>query len=242
VGELSQALDELFDEVEAAIRVGASTHAIARAAAEGATRLRVRSTFRNHFGFPDDAAVGVNDTVINGIPGRRLLTDGDLVNVQIGVTDGHAFAHQAWSYCVGLPRPSRVRLIEVAARALDAGVALVVPGASPDELAAAMQDTLEASSYSGNPHFVGHGIGRHQRELPQIPCVRPSEPTPYLLEPGRAYLLLVVAHEGHPDCVVTEDGWNVQTSDGTDAVALSRTVFLLDDGRVSLSRQRPLRV
>jgi methionyl aminopeptidase len=180
--------------------------------------------------YPAAICVSVNDAAQHGIPGRRKLSDGDLVSVDAGaVLDGWT-ADAAVSFTVGPARPADARLISTVGAALQAGMAQAVPGARVGDISAAIGAVGRAAGYGICPHFGGHGVGRAMHEDPHIPN-EGAAGRGHRLVPG-----LVIAIEpwfmagGSDGCRIDKDGWTVRSADGSRAAHIEHTVAVTADG------------
>jgi methionyl aminopeptidase len=180
--------------------------------------------------FPAVVCVSVNDAALHGIPGRRRLSGGDLVSVDVGaVLDGWA-ADAAISFTIGPPRAGDARLIEAAGDALRAGIATAVPGARIGDISAAVSAAGRAAGAGICSDFGGHGVGRAMHEDPHIPNDGRAGRGLRLL-PG-----LVIAVEpwflagGQDSYRIDRDGWTVRSADGSRAAHVEHTIAVTDNG------------
>jgi methionyl aminopeptidase len=180
--------------------------------------------------FPAAVCVSVNDAALHGPPGRRRLSDGDLVSVDAGaVVDGWT-GDAAISFTAGQPRARDAQLIDAAGAALRAGIAAAVPGARIGDISAAISAVGHAAGVGICPDFGGHGIGRAMHEDPHIPN-RGRAGRGLRLLPG-----LVIAIEpwflagGQDRYRIDRDGWTVRSADGSRAAHVEHTIAVTPDG------------
>ena len=185
--------------------------------------------------FPAVICASVNDAALHDIPGRRRLKDGDLLSIDTGATLDGWTADAAISVQVGHPHQEDTRLIDTAARALQAGIAAAVPGGRLGDISAAIGAAGHAAGYGVPADFGGHGIGHTMHEDPHIPNVG---------RPGRGLRLvpgLVIAIEpwflagGADKCEIDPNGWTVRSTDGSRAAHVEHTVAITSDGPVILT-------
>jgi methionyl aminopeptidase len=172
----------------------------------------------------------VNNEVVHGIPSpKRVLKDGDIVSLDFGaVVDGY-FGDAAITVPVGKIDPETARLLKVTEASLHAGIDAVRPGATLGDVGAAVQGVVEAEGFSVVRDFVGHGIGIHMHEDPQVPNYG---------VPGRGMKLragMVIAIEpmvnaGKPDVMVLKDGWTAITTDGSMSAHFEHSVAVTATG------------
>ncbi|WP_449066013.1 type I methionyl aminopeptidase [Planomonospora algeriensis] len=186
--------------------------------------------------FPAMICTSVNDAIVHGIPGRYRLRDGDLLSVDCGaLLDGWA-ADAAISLTVGRPRPADLALIATTQAALEAAIALCVPGGRLGDLGHAIARTGRAAGYGIPEDFGGHGIGRAMHEDPHVPNQgRPGRGL--TLRPGLVLAIEPMFTAGGTDGYVTApDGWTLSSTDGSRAAHIEHTVAVTDDGPRVLTR------
>jgi methionyl aminopeptidase len=178
----------------------------------------------------------VNDEVIHGIPGDRILVDGDVVSIDCGaIVDGwHGDA--AFTAGVGEISAAAQRLIDAAERALAAGIAAMTPGGTVGDVGFAVAGVVGAAGYGSPRDYCGHGIGRAMHEEPDVPN-RGRRGKGERLEPGVVLAIepMLIA-SGRDDVVVLDDDWTVVTADGSLAAHTEHTVAVTDDGPEILTR------
>jgi methionyl aminopeptidase len=184
--------------------------------------------------FPASLCVSVNDEVVHGIPSSRELREGDIVGLDFGVQMEGYYADAAITVGVGRVSAEAQRLMEVTRGALWEGIRQLRAGKRVGDLSYAIQRYAEARGVSVVREFVGHGIGRHLHEEPQVPNFG---------EPGRGRLLregMVLAIEpmlnlGGPGVYVKDDGWTAVTRDGSLSAHFEHSVAITADGPVVLT-------
>jgi methionyl aminopeptidase len=178
----------------------------------------------------------VNDEVIHGIPGDRALEEGDLVSIDCGaIVDGwHGDA--AFTMGVGEVTPEVRRLIEVADRALAAGITAMVAGATVGDVGFSVANVVSAAGYGSPKDYCGHGIGRAMHEDPDVPN-RGRRGKGERLQVGVVLAIepMLIA-SGRDDVVVLDDDWTVVTADRSLAAHTEHTVAITDDGPEILTR------
>jgi methionyl aminopeptidase len=216
-------------EVGRAVRPGVSTEALDRVAAEAIRSRGGVPSFLGYRGFPASACISVNDEIVHGIPGRRVLREGDLVKVDLGaLVDGY-HGDVAATFPVG-SIPARLRrLVQVTEEALMRGIEAVRPGARLGDVGWTIQSFVEAHGYSVVRQFAGHGVGRSLHEDPQVPNF--GKPGKGLaLRPGMVLAVEPMVNEGTWRAVVDGDGWTVRTADRRPSAHFEHTVAVTEDG------------
>jgi methionyl aminopeptidase len=205
---------------------------------EVAHRRGLRSSVRNFRSFPAPACISVNDVFVNGLPTQEPIAVGDLVNVQFGVTDGLAYAHQAWAYSVGEPTAEQRQLLDAGVEALASASRVARGDGCVGDISQAIQNAADAHGCKPSRHFVGCGIWEQPFEPPQIPCYMPSEHAAVPLQPGMVLLVQAILHAGLPEAEVLEDQWSVRSKDGRPAVTMSRMLLVNEDSARPLTELR----
>jgi methionyl aminopeptidase len=179
--------------------------------------------------FPASICVSIDDEVVHGIPGPRVIREGQVVSVDAGaIVDGwHADA--ARTFVVGEVSPEARRLVETTRLALMAGIRAAVPGATIEDVSAAIEDVGLAGGYGIVRQFVGHGIGTRMHEEPQVPNYRTGRPG-LRLEPGITLAIEPMFTLGSHEVEVKPDHWTVVTRDGSLAAHFEHTIAVTDHG------------
>jgi methionyl aminopeptidase len=210
--------------------------------AEGELKRRgAESSFRGYRGYPATVCVSVNDEIVHGIPGDRVLQEGDIVSLDFGAKYQGFHGDAAITMPVGKVSPEAKRLIDATKGALEKGIAAARAGAKLGDISAAIQGYADANGYSIVREYTGHGIGRKMHEDPQIP--NSTEP-PYGLQPGTGVLLkkgMALALEpmlnaGDWHTRVAADQWTVLTADGSLSAHFEHTIVIDDNEPEVLTR------
>jgi len=225
------------------VKPGMKTIELDRIAERELKRLGATSSFKGYRGYPAHLCVSVNDEIVHGIPGERVLKDGDVVSLDFGVIYQGFQGDAAVTVAVGNATPEVKRLIEATRESLHKGIAAARPGARLGDVSAAIQGYAEAQGYSVVREYTGHGIGREMHEDPQIPnCTEP----PYGLKPGTGPVLqkgMTIAIEpmlnvGGWRTRVADDRWTVHTADGSLAAHFEHTIAIEGDEPEILTREK----
>ena len=193
--------------------------------------------FKGLYGFPGTLCTSINHEIVHGIPSRkRVLQDGDLVSIDVGVAYQGFFTDSAATVPVGEVDEQSRRLLDVTMEALDAGIAAARVGNHIGDIGAAVQSVVEAAGFSVVKDLVGHGIGVAFHEEPQVPNFgKPKRGTP--LTPGLTIAIEPMVNAGSPKTRTLPDRWTIVTADGSRSAHFEHTVAISDDGpRVLTSR------
>jgi len=180
-------------------------------------------------GYPRAICISVNEVVVHGIPDERVVGEGDLVTIDVGVTLDGAIADSAYTFGVGAVEPEAQRLLDVCQDALAAGIAEARLGNRIGDISHAVQVLVEDAGFSVVKSLVGHGVGRHYHEDPHVPNFGEAGRGPRLSE-GMTIAIEPMITMGRPDVVLAEDGWTISSADGSRAAHFEHTVAILPEG------------
>ncbi|MBI2363223.1 MAG: type I methionyl aminopeptidase, partial [Elusimicrobia bacterium] len=189
-----------------------------------------KPAFGGYRGYPATLCVSVNDEVVHGIPSRRrVLAEGDIVGLDLGLVWKGFYADSAVTHPVGKASPEANRLVETTSKALEAGLAQACVGHRVGDIGEAVQAVAEKAGYSVVREFVGHGIGRSLHEDPPVPNYG-RRGTGLRLTPGMVLAIEPMVNAGGPDVKVLADGWTAVTADGAISAHFEHTVAVTEDG------------
>lgn len=220
---------EVLKVCKDAVRPGATTAEIGRICLEAAEARGAKSSTLGYCGFPGSLCVSVNEEVIHGIPGPRIIRLGDVVSLDVTVNIGGYHGDNAVTVAVGEIAPETERLLETTKRALAAGIAMARPGAHLSDVSAAVEAVAREGGCGVVREFVGHGIGRSMHEEPQVPNFGKPGKGPVLKE-GMVLCIEPMFTQGSAKIAVLEDEWTVVTRDGLPAAHFEHTVAIVPGG------------
>ena len=211
------------------LKAGMKTRELDAIAARELERLGAKPSFKGYRGFPANLCVSVNDEIVHGIPGERVLAEGDIVSLDLGaIVDGFQ-GDAALTVGIGEISPEAERLIETTRMALQAGVDMAYAGARLGDISAAIQQYAESRGYGVIREYTGHGIGREMHEEPQIPNFGQPGTGP-LLKRGMTLALEPMVSIGDWRTRLDGNRWTVLTADGSLSAHFEDTVAITDDG------------
>ena len=215
-------------EVTAAVRPGITTEALDRVA-EGYIRTQgALPSFKGYRGFPASICTSVNDQVVHGIPGERVLERGDLLSLDFGAIWQGYHADSAVTVFVGEPPSAEAeKLVRVTEEALETGIAQLVPGKHLSDIGNAIQQMVEGAGFSVVREYVGHGIGRNLHEDPPIPNYGTPGRGPEIA-PGLVVAIEPMVNAGGWETRLLSDDWTVVTADGTLSAHFEHTIAVTD--------------
>lgn len=187
--------------------------------------------------FDGTVCISVNNEIVHGIPGKRVLRDGDIVSLDLGVVFKGWHGDAAITAPVGRINDAARRLLDVTARALALAITQVRPGGHLYDVGGAVEDFINAERMGLVRQYVGHGIGRDMHEEPQVHNYRPSrEGRGPVLRPGMVLAIEPMVNFGRADTVALNDGWTVVTKDGSLSAHFEHSVAVTPHGYEILSR------
>lgn len=205
------------------VKPGMKTRELDTIAERELKRLGARPSFKGYHGFPASLCVSVNDEIVHGIPGERVLNEGDIVSLDFGAIYDGFQGDAALTVAVGEVSPEAKRLIEATRGSLEAGIAAACPGATLGDVSAAIQNYAEARGYSVVREYTGHGIGRNMHEEPQIPNFGTPGTGP-ALKKGMTLALEPMLNAGDWRTRLADDNWTVLTADGSLSAHFEHTI------------------
>jgi methionyl aminopeptidase len=186
--------------------------------------------FKGLYGFPATLCTSVNEEVVHGIPSdRRVLREGDIISIDVGVKLDGYYGDAAATFPVGEVSPEAARLLETTRRALEAGIAVARPGAQIGDISAAIQETAEAAGYRVVRELVGHGIGTRPHEEPQVPNYG-RRGHGLRLRPGLVLAIEPMFNAGSEEIRTLDDQWTIVTKDGSLSAHFEHTVAITEEG------------
>jgi methionyl aminopeptidase len=195
----------------------------------------IRPAFKGYNGYPYCLCVSVNDEVVHGMPGERILKEGDIVSLDFGVLYEGFYGDVALTYGVGRMARETETLMTVTEESLYKGIDEVREGRRIHDVSNAVQTHVEAAGFSVVREFVGHGIGRSLHEEPQVPNFGAKGTGPRLKK-GMVLAIEPMVNMGGTDIMIRDNGWTAVTKDGSLSAHFEHTVAITDRGTEILSR------
>ena len=225
---------ETLDLVAPRIRPGITTDEINTWVHEFTVKNGAVPAPLNYRGYPKSVCVSVNEVICHGIPGERVLKNGDIVNVDVtSILDGY-YADANKTYFVGSPGPDARKIVAVARECLRQGMAMVKPGNTVGDIGWAIQTHAESQGCSVVREFVGHGVGLDFHEPPQVPHFGRKGDGLALL-PGMVFTIEPMINLGRKELRILEDEWTAVTRDGSLSAQFEQTVHVTENGCESLT-------
>ncbi|MGA7671375.1 MAG: type I methionyl aminopeptidase [Nitrolancea sp.] len=226
---------ETLEILRSSVRSGITTAELDQIAEKNIRKYGAVPSFKHYRGFPATICVAVNDEVVHGIPGPRMLEDGDIISLDTGARLRGFHGDATITVPVGQISPDAERLIRVCRESLDIGIDAARAGKRLTDISAVIQDYVESQGFNVVRDLYGHGIGRALHEEPMLPHYGPPGHGP-LLRSGMVLTIEPMIAAGKPATKTLKDDWTVVTLDGSWAAQFEHTVAITDDGPEVLTR------
>jgi methionyl aminopeptidase len=231
--EASRVVLETLDVVEKAVTPGVTTDELDRIAEAEIRRRGAKPAFVGYRGYPKTLCTSINDEVVHGIPGKRVLREGDIVGIDCGAVIGGYYGDAARTIPVGAIAAETARLVAATRKALSEGIAAARSGGRVSDIGAAVEAVALANGYGVVRDFVGHGVGTALHEEPQIPNYGPAG-RGSMLKAGMVLAIEPMFNLGRAEVSVDADGWTVRTRDRSASAHFEYTIAIEPHGAVIL--------
>ena len=189
-----------------------------------------KPAFLGYSGFPASICASINDEVVHGIPSKnRVLQEGDVIGIDIGVEKDGFFGDAAITFAVGNINEEASKLLEITKKSLYKGIEKAVPGGRLSDIGNAIQTFVEAEGYSVVRVLVGHGIGQNLHEEPEVPNYGQAGRGP-VLKPGMVLAIEPMINIGGHRVVTDDDGWTVRTEDKSLSAHFEHSIVITENG------------
>ena len=209
------------------VKPGVTTQEIDKAVEQFIRKQGATPSFLHYNGFPASVCASVNDEIIHGIPGKRVLQEGDIVSIDVGAYVGGFHGDCAATFACGAIDPEAQRLIDVTRQSFFEGIRYAKEGQRVGDISAAIQAYVEKEGFSIVREYVGHGVGAKMHESPEIPNFGRPGRGPRLLR-GMTLAIEPMVNAGTAAIQQLSAGWTVKTLDGKWAAHYENTVLITD--------------
>jgi len=220
-------LAAILDKLRVEVRAGIKTSQLDIIMAEESKRRGVIPSFKNYRGFPANLCVSVNDEIVHGIPGERILQEGDIVSLDVGAKLSGFHTDAAITIGVGRISKETEDLIAVTEGSLKSGIAQAISGAWVGDVSSAIQRYVESKGFSVVREYTGHGVGRDLHEEPQIPNFAVGKGL--LLRKGMTLAIEPMVNAGDWHTKLAANQWTVLTADGSLSAHFEHTIAITDN-------------
>ncbi len=227
-------LAEVLEVLQTSVRPGITTADLDVIAAREIEKRKVEPSFLGYRGFPAYICVSINDEIVHGIPGSKVIKEGDIVSIDAGLVYKGFQSDSAVTVPVGVVPDDVLKLIDTTRDSLTAGIKAASPGARVGDISSAVQQYVESRGYSVVREYVGHGIGRNLHEDPQIPNYGTAgKGIP--LKKGMVIAIEPMVNVGDWRTKLAPDNWTVSTLDGSLSAHFEHTIAITENGPEILS-------
>ena len=217
-----------------AVKPGVTTAEIDKAIHDFIVSQGATPSFLNLYGFPASACISVNDELIHGIPGNRVIKEGDIVSIDVGACLDGYHGDNAATFVAGEASEEAQKLLDVPKQSLYKGIEMAVVGNRVGDISTAVQTYCEERGYSVVREFVGHGIGRSVHEDPEVPNFGAAGHGPRLVN-GMCIAIEPMINAGTRFVSTDSNGWTVRTKDGKLSAHFEHTIAITDNGPIILT-------
>jgi methionyl aminopeptidase len=227
--EAGRIVATVLAELKSQVKPGVKTKVLDEIALRETDKLGAVPSFKGYHGYPASVCVSINDEIVHGIPGNRVMNEGDIVSIDFGVIYNDFQGDSALTVGVGSITPEAEKLLEATEGSLMAGIQVAHAGARLGDISSAIQNYAESRGYSVVREYTGHGIGRDMHEDPPIPNFGIPGQGP-LLKKGMTIALEPMINIGDWRTRLEDDNWTVKTSDGSLSAHFEHTIAIMDEG------------
>jgi len=234
--EANRIVAETLKRLVREIVPGITTGELDRIAEEMIREKGALPAFKGYRGYPFATCISVNEVVVHGMPGERVIKEGDIVSIDLGARWKGYYGDAAITYPVGKISPIALKLLKITYQALHEGIKNARVGNRLGDISSAIQRKAEGEGFRVVRAFVGHGIGRELHEDPQVPNFGEPGKGMKLLE-GMTLSIEPMVNQGTEEVVILEDGWTAVTRDGKLSAHFEHTIAITRDGPEILTRE-----
>lgn len=220
---------KLFKYLKTVIYPGITTMEIDKIAEVFIRDHKAIPSFKGYEGFPCSVCASVNEEIIHGIPCKRVLKEGDIIGIDVGVLKGGMISDSARTFAVGEIKPELQKLMDVTETALYKAISKVRPGGTLNDIGGTVEDYASQFRMGVVRGYCGHGVGFENHEDPEVPNYRFRQGKKKLM-PGMVIAIEPMINLGDKDYFVLEDGWTVVTVDGSYSAHFENTVAVTENG------------
>jgi methionyl aminopeptidase len=226
---------EILEEIKPVAQPGVTTRELNERAEELLARRKARSAFKGYNGYPAALCTSVNEEVVHGIPSDRVLREGDILSLDFGAIYEDYYGDAAITLAIGRISAEAERLMRITEEALYLAIDRARPENRLQDISAAIQVHVESHGFSVVRDFVGHGIGQHLHEKPQVPNFGEAG-RGVRLRPGMTLAIEPMINAGGHEVMVLQDGWTAVTKDRSLSAHFEHSVAVTENGPYILSK------
>jgi len=225
IREAGKIIKRLFEELKGIIKEGITTEKINNFIEEFIMKNKAYPVFKGYRGYPAASCISIDEEVIHGIPGKRMIKEGELVKIDVGVEKNGYIADAAYTFEVGIVEELKKRLVKATREALEQAIKKAVAGNRVGDISHAIESTAKKYGFDVIREYTGHGVGLKLHEDPVIPNFgKPGVGKRLVSEMTIAIEPMLVA--GNPATIIGKDRWTVITKDGRPSAHFEHTVIV----------------
>lgn len=228
-------LAQTLQTLKSLVVPGVTTLELDKAAAKFIKQAKAKPAFLGYQGYPRVLCASVNDEVVHAIPSERILQEGDVIGLDLGVSVDGMITDAALTVMVGKVTPEVQRLVEITQTSLNKGIEMIRPGNRIGDISHAIEQTVTPFGYGIVHALVGHGVGYALHEDPRIPNFGRAGTGPHL-KAGMVLAVEPMINLGEPDVLFGDDGWRVTTADGSWSAHFEHTILVTENGHEVLTQ------
>lgn len=218
------------------IKPGITTKQLDHLAEEYILQRGATPSFKGYGGFPGSICTSINNEVVHGIPSNRKLKNGDIISIDIGACYKGYHGDSAWTYPVGTISVEKQKLLENTEKALFEGLSVIKSGIRVGDIGYAVSKYANKHKLGVVKELVGHGVGNHLHEEPDVPNYGKQHTGP-ILKSGMVIAVEPMLNLGTADVFIEDDDWTIITADDKPSAHFEHTVLITDDGYEILTRR-----
>jgi methionyl aminopeptidase len=232
IRESCQIVAETLQLLKRYAKSGITTLELDKIAEDYILSNNARAAFKGYsqagsFDFPGSICSSIDDEVVHGIPGNRVLKEGEIISVDVGVEKNGYFGDAALSIAIGKISDEKQKLMDITEKSLYLGIEQACEGNRLGDISNAIQSEVEKNGFSVVRELCGHGVGKHLHEEPQVPNYG-KKGSGMLLKNGMTLAIEPMVNMGSYKVFVAEDGWTVYTSDGLPSAHFEHTIAIVN--------------
>ncbi len=240
IRESCRIVAEVLQLIKRYAKPGITTYELDKIAEDYISSNNARAAFKGYsqagsYDYPSSICSSIDDEVVHGIPGNRLLKEGEILSIDVGVEKNHYYGDAAISIAIGNISDEKKKLLEVTEKSLYLGIEQAVAGNRIGDIGYAIQNYVESFGFSVVRDLCGHGVGKYLHEDPQIPNFG-KKGTGALIKSGMTLAIEPMINMGTYKVFVEKDGWTVKTMDGLPSAHFEHTIAIVD-GRPEILTQ-----
>lgn len=229
IRQAGKKLARILDEIKKQVRPGVTTAQLDKFTEELIIKLGARPAFKGYRGFPANICASINEEIVHGIPGNRVIKDGDIVSIDVGIKLDGYFADAAFTMPLGRVNNNLNKLIDITRKALFAGIKNAKVDNYLSDISCSIQNLVESNGFSVVRDFVGHGIGKMMHEDPEIPNFGRPKTGPKL-KAGMVFAIEPMVNMGTWEIELLDNGWTAVTKDRKPSAHFEHTIAITENG------------